>query len=82
MKFQITVDIFKIFLLQMEIYNQSRFQKLSLWTNSTFLQIVIYFRNKLLNQMKNSNNVKKTNDWIEWFQKINGKKKNLRGHIL
>ena len=36
MEFLIMVDIFLIFLFELEIYSQDRFQKLSLLTNWSF----------------------------------------------
>ena len=55
MEFLIMVEIFSIFLLKVEIYNQSRLQKISI---NHFFLIVIYFWNKLPNQIKNSNSIK------------------------
>ena len=47
MEFLIIIDIFSIFLLELEIYNQNRFQKLSLRTNWIFFTngvIYIFFQ--------------------------------------
>ena len=46
MEFLIIVDIFSIFLLELEIYSQDRFQKLNLKLDF-FANRVIYYWNKL-----------------------------------
>ena len=54
MEFLIMVDIFLIFFLKLEIYCLGCFQKL-LTNRMFFVNKVIYFWNKLSNQIKNSN---------------------------
>ena len=72
------VDLSFIFLLRLEIYYQYSFQKLL--TNWIFFAYrVIYFWNKLPNQIKNSKRLKKKKIEIELNDfRNNGKKKNLR----
>ena len=50
--------LFSIFLFEVEIYYQSRFQKLNLLIGFFFFDGYIYFWKKLPNQMKKSNSVK------------------------
>ena len=71
----IMADIYLIFLLEMEIYCQDRFSKLSLLTN-LFLLNIIYYWNKLPNQIKTS--VKSFKNKLDYCRKY-VKKKNLRG---
>ena len=59
MEFLIIVDIFFIFILELEIFCQERFQKLSLLTNWIFCNRVIYVCNKLPNQIKKQLECKK-----------------------
>ena len=61
MEFLIMVDIFSIFLLELKINYQDRFPKLSLLTNGFFFfaNRVIYFRNRLPNQIKKDKECKK-----------------------
>ena len=76
MEFLIMVDSFSIFLFTLEIYCQDRFQKLNLLTNQIFFaNRVIYFGNKLPNQIKNSSSVKHFKIKLDDFRN-NGKKKN------
>ena len=64
------VDIFSIFVFEMEIYCQDRFQKPSLLTNWIFFaNRAIYFWYKLPNQIKNRNGVKKFNIEFGHFRK-------------
>ena len=80
MEFLFMVDMYRIFLLEMEIYSQDRFQTLSLQTNWIFLIIEIYiFGKNWPNQIKDSNSVK--NKIKLDNLKNNGKKKNLRGYF-
>ena len=74
MEFLTMVDIFSIFVFEMEIYCQDRFQKPSLLTNwNFFANRAIYFWYKLPNQMKNSYSKRKFSDWIRWLQKNNSR---------
>ena len=88
------VEIFSIFLLQLEIFCQNRFQKLTLldnWILKIFFRFfiyffflsyrVIYFRNKLSNQIKNSNRIENFKIKLDGFRKENGTEKNLSGHF-
>ena len=70
MEFLIMVDIFSTFLLELEIYCQDRFQKLSLQTNWNFFDnIVLYFWNKLPNKIKNSYIVENFKIKLDGFRK-------------
>ena len=76
------VDIFSIFLLEHEIYCLGRFQKLSLLAHwIIFANKVIYFWNKLPNQIKNGISVQNFKVKLDDLKK-NAKKKNLRVHFL
>ena len=78
MEFLIMIDIFWVYIFELEIYYQGRFQKLSLLTNWIFLaKRVISFWKKLPYQIKNSIRVKSTKIKLNDFRN-NGKKKNLR----
>ena len=59
---------FSIFLLKLKIYYQGRIQKLSLLTNCIFW--LIYFGNKLHNQIKNSDSVKSFDFKLDDFRKM------------
>ena len=73
------VDIFSlIFLLEMEIYCERRFLKLSQLDFSAYR--VRYFSNKLPNQIKNINSLKEFKIKFDGFTN-NGNKKKLKGHF-
>ena len=77
MEFLITVYIFEIFLLKLEIYCQLRFQKISLLTNFFFLLIVGYvFGTNCLIRSKTTINLKLELDDL----KNNAEKKTLKSH--
>ena len=76
------VDIFWIFLLKQEIFYQSRFlpkqvSKKLINQLDFYANRMIYFWNKMSNQIKNSNGIKKFKIELDDFMN-NGKKKNLR----
>ena len=67
MEFLIRVDIFEISFHKLKIFCQGRFQKLNLLNNWIFL--LIYFQNKLPNQIKNSNDVKNVKSELDDLKK-------------
>ena len=73
------VNIFLTFLIKLEIYGQGRLQKLTINQLDFFAIRVIYFWNKLPNQIKNSNSVKILR--LNWSISEIMIKKKLRGHL-
>ena len=64
------IDIYLVFLLEIDIVFQDTFQKISLLTNRIFLaNKIIYFWNKLSNQIKNSDSVETSKIKLNYFRK-------------
>ena len=75
------VNMFSIFHLEMEIYCQDRLKKITSIHQFNFIAYrIIYFWNKLPNQIKNGNSVENFKIKFDDFWK-KGKKKNLWGYF-
>ena len=81
MEFLIMVDIFSIFLFNLEVYSQDKLKKLRLQIKLIFFpNTLIYIWIKLPNQIKNRKSVENFKIKLDDFRK-NDLKKNLRGHF-
>ena len=74
MEFLIIVDIFSVFLLYWYFFCQDRFKRLSLTNWFFFAHTVIYFGNKLANQIQNSKNLKEFQIQLNDFRNSDKKK--------